>query len=90
MIVHKAMLAVVRKCSTCGGTKPVSEFYADNVEYKTPITRVGATNGPENLCCACGTCNDQKKDKTIPEFIAYQLHLGRYVSPRLLAGEKEV
>lgn len=40
-----------------------------HVEHKTPLCR-GGSNGPENICCACPSCNLRKATKTEAEFKA--------------------
>lgn len=44
------------------------ELYGEyHVDHLTPFSR-GGTNYPENLCCACKSCNASKHDKTQAEF----------------------
>jgi len=47
-----------------------------HVDHKTPLTR-GGNNSPENLCCACPSCNFRKGTKTAEEFIELRAEMGR-------------
>ena len=49
---------------------PVFALY--HVDHKTPLSRGGADK-LENLCVACPTCNNRKKDKTEQEFAEYRV-----------------
>lgn len=51
------------RCAYCGIT-----LYDDyQVDHIMPISRGGA-NSPDNLCIACGDCNNSKKNKTPEEW----------------------
>ena len=41
-----------------------------HVEHRVPVSR-GGSNGPENLVCACATCNWRKHVRTDVEFLAF-------------------
>lgn len=45
-----------------------------DIDHKIPLIRrdLGSTNWPENLCCSCARCNNQKRTKTADEYIAYR------------------
>jgi 5-methylcytosine-specific restriction endonuclease McrA len=51
------------RCWYCG--KPIKG--APHLDHKTPLAR-GGSNGPENLCYACGPCNLSKSSKTPAEY----------------------
>jgi 5-methylcytosine-specific restriction endonuclease McrA len=51
-------------CYYCG--EPLEEY---DVDHKQPVTR-GGSNWPENLCCACVSCNRSKGNKTEAEYLA--------------------
>ena len=46
-----------------------------HIEHMTPISR-GGTNWPDNIVLACATCNCQKHNKTVEEFMG-----SNWVSP---------
>lgn len=54
-------------CYYCG--VPVFALY--HIDHKQPLSRGGADK-LENLCIACPTCNNRKKDKTEEEFAEYR------------------
>lgn len=49
-----------------------------NVDHKIPLSRpeLSPTNDPDNLCCACASCNGHKHDMTAQEYIAHRLARG--------------
>lgn len=47
--------------------QPLEQGY--HVDHMDPLSR-GGSNGPENLCLACGSCNDSKHAKTAGEFFS--------------------
>jgi len=57
------------------------------VEHLTPVSR-GGTNDEENLVLAHRSCNQEKKQKTIPEYIAWRLKVGlpslSFLLPKLI------
>ncbi len=50
-------------CAYCGCTSGPFE-----VDHITPVSR-GGTNDPENLTCACRSCNRSKGAKTVKEWM---------------------
>jgi hypothetical protein len=54
------------KCTYCG-------VYAEKLEcdHIIPVSK-GGSNDMDNLTTACRTCNRQKKDKSVAEFIIYK------------------
>jgi 5-methylcytosine-specific restriction endonuclease McrA len=52
------------RCFYC--VRPLTSGF--HVEHMTPLAR-GGSNGPENIVCACPTCNLSKGTKTAAEFI---------------------
>jgi len=53
-------------CFYCG--VPLLGTY--DMDHRVPLAR-GGTNWPENMVCACGSCNNRKYTKTDVEFIAF-------------------
>ena len=53
-------------CAYCG-TECADDYHVDHM---IPLSR-GGSNGPENLCIACPSCNLRKNAKTAEEFIAF-------------------
>jgi 5-methylcytosine-specific restriction endonuclease McrA len=51
------------RCWYCG--KPIKG--APHLDHKIPLAR-GGSNGPDNLCYACGPCNKSKSTKTPAEY----------------------
>lgn len=51
------------RCYYCAA--PLSAGF--HIDHRTPLAR-GGSNGPENLCVACPTCNCRKGAKTEAEF----------------------
>jgi len=51
-------------CFYC--TKALRKFH---IEHKTPLSR-GGTNWPDNIVCACASCNLRKGARTADEFFA--------------------
>lgn len=49
-------------CAYCGDTE--GPFHVDHI---FPVSR-GGTDDPENLTCACASCNLSKSDKTLQEW----------------------
>lgn len=62
--VLDCMLQQGGRCFYC--VKPLTSGF--HVEHMTPLSR-GGSNGPENIVCACPTCNLSKGTKTAAEFI---------------------
>jgi 5-methylcytosine-specific restriction endonuclease McrA len=59
-------------CCYCG--KELKGRY--EIDHKTPLSR-GGTDWPENICCACESCNSRKQTKTAEEFMEYLATLRR-------------
>jgi len=53
------------------------------VEHLTPVSK-GGTNAEDNLVLAHRTCNQEKKQKTLPEYLAWRQRVGLPALPRLL------
>lgn len=64
-----------RRCFYCGEQ-------ANSVDHLHPYSR-GGTEAPSNLVAACQPCNSRKKDKTLPEYVAW---LGSKNLLHLIAG----
>lgn len=45
--------------------------YVFHVDHKTPVVR-GGTNALENLVLTCVQCNQEKHNKTVPEYAAWK------------------
>ena len=54
------------------------------VEHLTPASK-GGTNDESNLVLAHRCCNQEKKQKTMPEYLAWREKVGLPALPRLLA-----
>lgn len=54
------------------------------VEHLTPISK-GGTNDESNLVLAHRPCNQEKKQKTVPEYLAWRIKVGLPALPRLLS-----
>lgn len=50
-------------CAYCGRVGLKLE-----IEHIIPVTRIGSSNDPWNLCLACRKCNASKNDRTIEEW----------------------
>jgi len=61
--VRRQYLAQLGECFYCSAT--LGERY--HVDHRQPLSR-GGSNRPENLACACASCNLRKHDKTEAEF----------------------
>lgn len=59
------------RCFYCG----VALNGGGEVDHKTPISR-GGNNLRRNLTLACRTCNRDKTNKTVAEFLAWRRRLG--------------
>jgi len=53
-----------------------------HLDHKIALA-IGGSNSADNLCWACGPCNESKHDKTVAEFIAYRLRRGLHVRSAL-------
>jgi 5-methylcytosine-specific restriction endonuclease McrA len=56
------------RCWYCG--KPIQG--SPHLDHKMPLAR-GGSNGPDNLCYACGPCNKSKSTKTPAEYAGRML-----------------
>lgn len=43
-----------------------------DVDHIRPLSR-GGSNWPDNLACACASCNRSKNDKTLDEWLIHLL-----------------
>ena len=62
--IKKIYKSQAGKCAYCGGI--LEEGY--HVDHIIPLSRGGA-NSPDNLCCACPTCNLTKNNKLLSEWV---------------------
>lgn len=53
------------------------------VEHLTPVSK-GGTNDETNLVLAHRTCNQEKKQTTLPEYLVWRQRVGLPALPRLL------
>lgn len=53
------------------------------IDHMVPLSR-GGSNGIDNLCCTCRSCNTSKGAKTVEEFVRYRLRRGLHVRSALI------
>lgn len=52
-------------CAYCGCDLEETDYHVDHV---VPLSRPGTSNGPENLVCACPSCNYSKNNQLLEEW----------------------
>lgn len=65
--VHKKLLQQQGKCYWCGDLLEISGLNKYQVDHIIALA-IGGSNGPENICCACPTCNHGKRDRLPYQF----------------------
>ena len=59
------------RCAYCG----VDLYGGGELDHKTPVSRNG-NSWPANMAWACRTCNRDKHDKTVAEFLLWRIQRG--------------
>ena len=66
-------------CYYCGGDAATLV-----VEHMIPLSKGGGTT-KDNCCGSCPSCNSSKRDRTVAEFIAYRIDIGKPLTGRVVS-----
>ncbi len=64
-VYHKAQTALRVRCPYCSKYPKIGERHVD---HKVPLSK-GGPHCADNLAICCGTCNIQKHDRTVEEYM---------------------
>lgn len=78
--VTKVWLTIGRRCAYCSRLKRNDEIEPDHV---VPLSK-GGSNSIHNIVPSCSLCNSDKRDLSIPEWVAERERLGK--APLVLAS----